>query len=149
VLAKDAVCIVRPCAFGGVYHPALGEASPKDAGRVLLLNYSHEELLEATVDGVAELRRTVCGAGRMDRPVRHTAGGREGARGRPEWCLDLAFMHGYEVLLSQSPLLTGPGHYNYKFDGDREVILGKKIAGPELGWCLGAGIKLLGRLGRA
>ncbi|KAJ7482808.1 hypothetical protein B0H11DRAFT_2193180 [Mycena galericulata] len=32
----------------------------------------------------------------------------------------------------------------FEFEGSREVIFSKKIAGTELGWCLGAGIKLVG-----
>ncbi|KAJ7482804.1 hypothetical protein B0H11DRAFT_2021226 [Mycena galericulata] len=46
---------------------------------------------------------------------------------RPEWCLDLTFIH--------ELLQTG-----YEFDGSQEVMFGKKIAGTELGWCLGTGI---------
>ncbi|KAJ6570294.1 nucleoside phosphatase family-domain-containing protein [Mycena vulgaris] len=145
VLAKDAVCIDRPCAFGGVYQPSLGEAFPKEAGRVLLLSYFYDrvaplvpapeqkdEPLKATVDDIAELARVVC-AGRdawLGKWGTQPAVMEE-LEGRPEWCLDLTFMHAL--------LRTG-----YEFDGDREVMLGKKIAGTELGWCLGAGIKLVG-----
>ncbi|KAJ7855541.1 hypothetical protein B0H13DRAFT_2673138 [Mycena leptocephala] len=60
----------------------------------------------------------------------HTALMKE-LEGRPEWCLDLTFMHGL--------LRTG-----YEFDGNRAVMFGKKIEDTELGWCLGAGIKLVG-----
>ncbi|KAJ7506866.1 nucleoside phosphatase GDA1/CD39, partial [Mycena galericulata] len=145
VLAKDAVCAVRPCAFGGVYQPALSEAFPAHAGRVLLLSYFYDrvaplmlkdeedtEPFTATVDTIAELARTVC-AGRdewLPRWGTHTELMAD-LEGRPEWCLDLTFMH--------ELLRTG-----YEFDGSREVMFGKKIAGTELGWCLGAGIKLVG-----
>ena len=49
--------------------------------------------------------------------------------GRPEWCLDLTFMHGllklgYEV-------------------GHREVAIGKQIEGTELGWALGATLGMI------
>ena len=49
---------------------------------------------------------------------------------RPEWCLDLTFMHALLRL-------------GYEFSGDREVELGKQIDGTELGWCLGATIKMV------
>ncbi|KAJ7506846.1 nucleoside phosphatase GDA1/CD39 [Mycena galericulata] len=145
VLAKDAVCAVRPCAFGGVYQPALSEAFPAHAGRVLLLSYFHDRIaplvrkpeevnepLTATVDTIAELARVVC-AGRDEWLPRWGTQTKLMAelQERPEWCLDLTFMHGL--------LRTG-----YEFDGSREVMFGKKIAGTELGWCLGAGIKLVG-----
>ncbi|KAJ7704696.1 nucleoside phosphatase family-domain-containing protein [Mycena olivaceomarginata] len=153
VLAKDSVCTVRPCSFGGVYQPALKEVFPVAAGRVLLLSYFYDRVaplvdpapeahkggvkeetteVTATVDAIADLARVVCG-GRdawLPRWGAHTALMKE-LEGRPEWCLDLTFMHGL--------LRTG-----YEFDGDREVLFGKKIAGTELGWCLGAGIKLVG-----
>jgi guanosine-diphosphatase len=51
--------------------------------------------------------------------------------GRPEWCLDLTFMH--ELL-----------RMGYEFDDKREMMVGKKIEGTELGWCLGATIIMIG-----
>ena len=50
--------------------------------------------------------------------------------GRPEWCLDLTFMHALLRL-------------GYEFAGEREVELGKQIDGTELGWCLGATIAMV------
>ena len=50
---------------------------------------------------------------------------------RPEWCLDLTFMHALLRL-------------GYEFQDGREVKIGKKIGGTELGWCLGATIAIVG-----
>ena len=50
---------------------------------------------------------------------------------RPEWCLDLTFMHALLRL-------------GYEFEDTREVAIGKKIGGTELGWCLGATIAMVG-----
>ena len=50
---------------------------------------------------------------------------------RPEWCLDLTFM---DALL----------RLRYEFEDTREVAIGKKIGGTELGWCLGATIAMVG-----
>jgi guanosine-diphosphatase len=190
VLAKDAVCAVRPCAFGGVYQPALSEAFPASTGRVLLLSYFYDRVaplvpppedgmqLATTVDAIEDLARTVCmGRDQWLKKWGTQAKLMKELEGRPEWCLDLTFMHrllrtGWVVLsflpfveasfpLSFLPsfcLLTpvspfpssssfGPfadWPHRYEFDGDREVMYGKKIAGTELGWCLGAGIKLVG-----
>lgn len=55
----------------------------------------------------------------------------EELEGRPEWCLDLSFQHALLVL-------------GYEFGDDREVQLGKRIEGTELGWCLGATIAMVG-----
>ncbi|KAK7000492.1 nucleoside phosphatase family-domain-containing protein [Favolaschia claudopus] len=150
VLAKDAVCASRPCSFGGVYQPTLADAFPAKAGRVLLLSYFYDRMapllypasaekdaeapeeVKATVDAIAKFAGTVC-KGReawLEHWGSHAALMKE-LEDRPEWCLDLTFQHAL--------LRTG-----YEFDGDREVMFGKKIAGTELGWCLGAGIKLVG-----
>lgn len=50
---------------------------------------------------------------------------------RPEWCLDMTFMH---VLL----------RLGYEFGDERAVRLEKQIEGTELGWCLGATIAIVG-----
>ena len=50
---------------------------------------------------------------------------------RPEWCLDLTFMHALLRL-------------GYEFKDTREVAIGKKIQGMGLGWCLGATIAMVG-----
>ena len=50
---------------------------------------------------------------------------------RPEWCLDMTFMHALLRL-------------GYEFGEEREVEIGKQIEGTELGWCLGAAIAMVG-----
>ena len=55
----------------------------------------------------------------------------EELQSRPEWCLDLTFMHALLRL-------------GYEFPADRGVRVEKKIDGTELGWALGAGIALVG-----
>jgi guanosine-diphosphatase len=50
--------------------------------------------------------------------------------GRPEWCLDLTFMYGLLRL-------------GYEFDDDKEVKLGKRIDGTQLGWALGATLMMI------
>ena len=49
---------------------------------------------------------------------------------RPEYCLDLTFMHALLRL-------------GYEFGPEREVRIAKKVDETELGWCLGATIALL------
>ena len=50
---------------------------------------------------------------------------------RPEWCLDLTFMHALLRL-------------GYELAADRQVEIGKQIEGTELGWCLGATLAMVG-----
>ncbi|EIW59303.1 guanosine diphosphatase [Trametes versicolor FP-101664 SS1] len=141
VMAKDAICEVKPCSFNGVYQPSLLETFPH--GKILLLSYFYDRLgpfLAATshpltpplhVGTFAELAQTVC-----EGPAAWRA--RWGAdralleelEGRPEHCLDLTFMHALLRL-------------GYEFGADREVQVGKQIEGTELGWCLGATIAMV------
>lgn len=55
----------------------------------------------------------------------------EEIEGRPEYCLDMTFMHALLRL-------------GYEFSSDRQVELGKRIDGTELGWALGAAIVMVG-----
>ncbi|PSR72294.1 hypothetical protein PHLCEN_2v11886 [Hermanssonia centrifuga] len=54
----------------------------------------------------------------------------EEIEGRPEWCLDMTFMHALLRL-------------GYEFGSDRPVEIGKRIDGTELGWALGATISMV------
>ncbi|KAJ7854621.1 guanosine diphosphatase [Mycena leptocephala] len=97
------------------------------------LELKEKQQVEATVDVIEDMAKIMCqGRDRwLEEWGTHTALMKE-LEGRPEWCLDLTFMHGL--------LRTG----GYEFDGNRAVMFGKKIEDTELGWCLGAGIKLVG-----
>ncbi|KAK0446889.1 nucleoside phosphatase family-domain-containing protein [Armillaria borealis] len=129
VLAKDAVCELKPCSFNG-------------GGRVLLLSYFYDRVSpllapgveSLTVGGIADLAKTVC-QGRQAWLLHPHWGTNpelmEELEGRPEWCLDLTFMNGLLRL-------------GYEFGNERDVSIGKKIAGTELGWCLGATLAMIG-----
>ncbi|KAI8978738.1 nucleoside phosphatase family-domain-containing protein [Trametes punicea] len=141
VMAKDSICEVKPCAFNGVYQPSLLETFPH--GKILLLSYFYDRLqpfVNATVNPVtppirvsifAELAKTVCEGPAAWRarwgsdPVLM-----EELEGRPEYCLDLTFMHALLRL-------------GYELNGEREVEIGKQIDGTELGWALGAAIAMV------
>ncbi|KAG6856432.1 hypothetical protein H0H87_004559 [Tephrocybe sp. NHM501043] len=140
VMAKDAICKVKPCSFNGVYQPSILDAFP--TGNVFLLSYFYDRLapllpappassspdtpLTLSVSTVASLARKVC----EGRPAWLETWGTHPdvmaeLQGRPEYCLDLTFM--YALL-----------RLGYEFDDKREVKIAKKVDGTELGWCLGA-----------
>jgi len=142
VMAKDAICETKPCSFNGVYQPSLLDTFP--SGKVLLLSYFYDRLqpfLAATptltssplrVSTFATLAQQVC----LGKPswIEHwgtNAALMEELEGRPEWCLDLTFMHALLRL-------------GYELDGEREIEIGKQIDGTELGWCLGATLAMVG-----
>jgi len=137
VMAKDVICDTKPCSFNGVYQPSLLDSFP--SGKVLLLSYFFDRLdpllpkdAKITVSTVADTAREVC----LGRPAWLKRWGSDAKlmaelEGRPEWCLDLTFMHGLLRL-------------GYEFEDKREVTIEKKIEGTELGWCLGATIAMVG-----
>ncbi|KXN83371.1 putative guanosine-diphosphatase [Leucoagaricus sp. SymC.cos] len=147
VLAKDAICELKPCSFNGMYQPSLLDTFP--SGKVFLLSYFYDRIFpllstsqkskskslsEPTlnVSVIANLADLVC-RGRTEW-VKHWGSDGElmdELEGRPEYCLDLTFMH---ALLRMG----------YEFEDNREVMIGKKIDGTELGWCLGATIAIVG-----
>jgi guanosine-diphosphatase len=133
------VCEVKPCSFNGVYQPSLLDAFP--IGKILLLSYFYDRIhpllpkernSRITVSTIASFARDVCGGKESwnerwgdDSVAMHEL------EDRPEYCLDLTFMH---TLL----------RLGYEFEDDREVVIGKQIQGTELGWCLGATITMVG-----
>ncbi|THH13509.1 hypothetical protein EW146_g6716 [Bondarzewia mesenterica] len=137
VMAKDAICEVKPCAFDGVYQPSILDTFP--AGKILLLSYFYDRLHpllpstnppRLTISSLAELATDIC----MGRPAWEARWGgnvaaMEELEGRPEYCLDLTFMHALLRL-------------GYEFTDAREVQIGKQIDGTELGWALGAAIAM-------
>jgi len=139
VLAKDAICELKPCSFDGVYQPSLLSSFP--SGKVLLLSYFYDRLSPLlppslsspiTVSTIANISQAVCeGRPRWLEEWGAKPDVMKELEGRPEWCLDLTFM--YTLL-----------RLGYEFEDGREVKLGKKIKGTELGWCLGAAIAMVG-----
>jgi guanosine-diphosphatase len=139
VMAKDALCTVKPCSFNGVYQPNLLETFP--AGKVLLLSYFYDRLSPLhppseydaglSVETIAKDAKDVC-AGEQAWRARwgNMPGVFEELADRPEHCLDLTFMHALLRL-------------GYEFGPDRAIRIGKQIEGTELGWCLGATLAMV------
>jgi len=129
---------MKPCSFNGVYQPSLLDSFPY--GKVLLLSYFYDRLSPLvppskplTVSTFAEAAHDVC-LGRSNwvkQPWGKDKGLMQELEGRPEWCLDLTFMHALLQL-------------GYEFQDHREVKMEKKVKGTELGWCLGATIAMVG-----
>ncbi|KAF8650978.1 hypothetical protein AX16_004993 [Volvariella volvacea WC 439] len=153
VMAKDSICNVKPCSFNGVYQPSLLETFP--SGKVLLLSYFYDRLNpilsvtspgptkpKITISTLSTLAEQVClGHASWSKHFSPSSEADAGAQtryddlveeleGRPEWCLDLTFMHGLLRL-------------GYEFEDEREVVIGKRIDGTELGWCLGATLEMI------
>ena len=84
------------------------------------------------ISNIASLAKIVCdGKESWDKNLKPSKDLRAELEDRPEYCLDLTFMHALLRL-------------GYEFRPDKEVELGKKIQGTELGWCLGATIAMVG-----
>ena len=133
------ICEVKPCSFNGVYQPSILDTFP--SGKILLLSYFYDRIApffpnnerpSLSVSTFATLADDVClgsPAWRLRWPSNQNL--LDELEDRPEWCLDLTFMHGLLRL-------------GYEFDADREISVEKQIDGTELGWCLGAAIAIVG-----
>ena len=132
---------MKPCSFNGVYQPSILETFAE--GKVLLLSYFYDRIApfypdEATrpplnVATIASLAQEVCPGPKAWDAARWSKDKalREELEDRPEWCLDLTFMHALLRL-------------GYEFPAERGVRIEKQIEGTELGWCLGATIAIVG-----
>lgn len=134
------MCETKPCSFNGVYQPSLLDTFPN--GKVLLLSYFYDRLSPLLPSGptappikvstLTTLAEELC----KGKTSWQEHWGSDDAlmaelEDRPEWCLDMTFMHALLRL-------------GYEFGDDRVVEIGKQIDGTELGWCLGATIAMVG-----
>ncbi|WVR05350.1 hypothetical protein IAU60_002364 [Kwoniella sp. DSM 27419] len=138
VMAKDAICEVKPCSFNGVYQPSLLDTFPR--GQLLALSYftdrikpllSNNQHSHMTISDLTSLAKDVC-AGPETWSTRwgNNPEAMAELEDRPEYCLDLTFMNA----------LLGLG---YELGPERELVVEKKLRGVELGWALGAGLALV------
>jgi guanosine-diphosphatase len=152
VIEKDALCEVEPCAFGGVWQPSMGETFSTGViyawvfdpllSRVLnrdlscSLSYFYDRInpllqavkptsdpLESPVLTISYLRKltTLVCHGPPYSEFEGSSETIEELEGRPEYCLDLSFM--FSLL-----------NLGYELNEDREIQIGKKLDGIELGW---------------
>jgi guanosine-diphosphatase len=142
---RNSICEVKPCSFDGIYQPSLTETFPN--GKILLLSYFYDRIYPLlsssdddpdhpppTIASLAALATDVC----LGQPSWDERWGKAGnpqaleeLKDRPEYCLDLTFM--YTLL-----------RLGYEFGDERNVQIGKRIDGTELGWALGAAIAMVG-----
>lgn len=123
-----------------MYQPSLLDTFPN--GKVLLLSYFYDRLRPLLPDSRSAPPITVSILAALAEELCQGPSAWEARWGgdtalmleledRPEWCLDMTFMHALLRL-------------GYEFGDDRVVEIGKQIDGTELGWCLGATIAMVG-----
>ncbi|KAF2744972.1 guanosine-diphosphatase [Sporormia fimetaria CBS 119925] len=133
-LEKEAECKIAPCAFRGIHQPSFEKTFAREA--VYLLSYFFDRTQPLgmpnnfSIKELKDLTERVCRGEEAWDVFSAVPEALKELRDRPEWCLDLNF---------QIALL----HTGYGMPIDREVNIGKKIKGYELGWCLGASLSLL------
>jgi guanosine-diphosphatase len=142
---------VKPCSFDGVYQPSLMDTFA--SGKILLLSYFYDRLhpllpkpesTSTTDDAGAHTKQPIISVSSFARMAVDVCQGKDTwekrwgqdkevmdeLEGRPEWCLDLTFMHALLRL-------------GYEFADEREVKIGKQIDATELGWALGATLAMV------
>jgi guanosine-diphosphatase len=132
------ICEVKPCSFDGVYQPSLLDTFPR--GQFLALSYftdrikpllTHTSTSTLTIGDLKSIAQDVCaGPASWKKRWGQDKAAMGELEGRPEYCLDLTFMHA----------LLGLG---YELADGRELMVEKKLRGVELGWALGAGLALV------
>lgn len=134
ILHKDATCSLIPCSFNGIHQPSLEQTFAREDVYILSFFYDRTHVLgmpdSFSLRELHDLTGKVCGGEKTWSAFANIKGALEDLRDRPEWCLDLSFINAL--------LRTG-----YEMPIDREVKIGKKLRGYELGWCLGASLPLL------
>jgi len=141
VMAKDAICEVKPCSFNGVYQPSLLDTFPR--GKLLALSYFTDRIKpllpvsyssstsQLSIATLTQLAKDVCAGPETWKTVwGDNAEAMAELEDRPEYCLDLTFMNA----------LLGLG---YELTPQRSLLVEKKLRGVELGWALGAGLALI------
>ncbi|WWC69221.1 uncharacterized protein I206_103158 [Kwoniella pini CBS 10737] len=136
VMAKDAICEVKPCSFNGVYQPSLLDTFPR--GQLLALSYFTDRIKPLfpdtsllSISDLTNLAKDVCAGPEVwNKRFGNNPIALEELEDRPEYCLDLTFMNA----------LLGLG---YELSQERELMVEKKLKGVELGWALGAGLALV------
>jgi guanosine-diphosphatase len=131
VFAKDKVwCAQAPCSFDGVYMPPLG-----DHHELYAFSYFYDKFSEPFEVGdsfyVGQIKaaaQDVC-SNKITEKSLGSEGKKEIKKNR-EWCSDLGYMY--------SLLSVG-----YSLPDTRRVSIAKKVNGIEIGWSLGAAIKML------
>lgn len=137
-LKKDAACKNIPCSFNGVHQPSLVRAF-KETNDLYLISFFFDKTQPLglprsfTLQELADLARMVCNGEEVWESVFSGFDGSVASLKKdPQWCLDLTF---------QVSLL----HTGYDIPLHRELKTADKLAGNELGWCLGASLPLLER----
>lgn len=133
MMDKDAECRLEPCSFAGVYQPSLSKAFSNSA--IVALSYFYDRITPLglkqtfTIGELEKLAQRVC-APPSQWPRLFSPRVLEELNKRPDYCLDLTFMHSLFRL-------------GYELDDNRKVTLAKKIGDFELGWALGAQLAVL------
>ncbi|KAG2222823.1 hypothetical protein INT45_011633 [Circinella minor] len=132
VFNKDKICALSPCAFDGMYQPPITETFTARDLYVFSFFYDLTQPLgmpsEFSVQELAELTESVCSG--ETQPFKHVPDAIEALMNKPDYCLDLTYIHGL--------LRIG-----YDVPPERLVRTAKKIRGAETGWCLGASIAMI------
>ncbi|KAI3620395.1 hypothetical protein CBS9595_002362 [Malassezia furfur] len=137
IMDKDAECRLAPCSFAGVYQPSLSKAFSNAA--IVALSYFYDRISPLglgptfTIGELQTLAERVCAPPEQwatFRSPQFSPEALEELKNRPDYCLDLTFMHTLFRL-------------GYELDDRRTVTLAKKIADFELGWALGAELAVL------
>lgn len=140
VLNKELECTLAPCSFNGVHQPSL-VTNFQLTSDLYIFSFFYDRTnplgmpSSFTLSELSDLAKIVCnGDSFWALMLGSIDGSLEELGNEPLYCLDLSFM-------------VAMLHTGYDIPLHRELKTAKKIAGNELGWCLGASLPLLEKKG--
>lgn len=134
VLNMEVECKSKPCSFNGIYQPSLVKAFHRNSD-MWVFSYFYDRTNPLgfpnsfTVEELRDLTKTVCSGSNLWKDALLGDSVKQ-LQEEPHWCLDLSF-------------ITAMLHTGYNIPLLRELRTAKTIANNELGWCLGASLRLL------
>ncbi|GMM34298.1 guanosine diphosphatase [Saccharomycopsis crataegensis] len=139
-LNKDLECAQFPCSFNGIHQPSLIK-NFKESSDMYVFSFFYDRTnplgmpSSFTLGEMRDLAKIVCnGDSFWEQMLGAIDGSLDELASEPNYCLDLSFM-------------VAMLHTGYDIPLHRELKTAKKIAGNELGWCLGASLPLLDKKG--
>lgn len=136
ILNKESSCKVPPCSFNGVHQPSLVRTF-HESNDLYIFSYFYDRTrplgmpLSFTLQELMELTRNVCNGEEVwDDVFANLGDSLNSLKKDPHFCQDLSFL---------GSLL----HTGYDIPLQRELKTAQKLAGNEIGWCLGASLPLI------
>ena len=128
ILDTDAVCLQEPCSINGIHQPNINNAE-----KIFVFSFFYDRIhilgfpTASTLEEVEQKLEKLCSINTNTSEIELET---LAVRANNFYCLDLGFIY---LLLKEG----------FKIDEKKELQIAKRVEGFEIGWSLGAAIKML------